>query len=756
MAAASGHIWQFSRSGGFDQVRFETAQDFARLEELDLKLWAALACPVKGLEFDEQTLALIDEDHDGRVRVPEIIAAVQWCEEHLKDLMLLKAGADVVQLSHINETTASGQAILASARQILKGLGKGDATAISLADVEDTAALFAGTKYNGDGVVTAESVTDEAARKVLGDVLACLGPVADRSGRPGLDAGKLGAFYDECAAFAAWSARAASDAAILPLGEATAAACDAWEAVRAKVDDFFARCRLAAFDGRALAALNRREEEFLAIAAQDLSITVQEITGFPVARIEVARPLPLVDGINPAWSAAIGTLRTAAVEPLLGKGKTAISVEEWTALGGKLAAFAAWRGSRPATSVESLGLARVSEILAGKAKAAILEAIAADRAVEQEFHSIAQVERLVRYQRDLYQLLCNFVNFADFYSPTKAAIFQVGRLFLDARECELVVRVDDAAKHAALAGLSKAYLAYCDCTRPSGEKLSIAAAFTDGDSDYLMVGRNGVFYDRKGRDWDATITRVVENPISVRQAFWSPYKKLVRMIEELAAKRAAEKDAEADAKLASTASGTVNVDKAPPRKIDVGTVAAISVAIAGIGALATTVIGSLAGVFTLPFWQLCLVFGGILLVISGPSMIIAWLKLRQRNLGPILDANGWAVNGRVKLNVSFGASLTSVAKLPEGSVPGVDPYGDKPSPWPRLIKIVVVVWFLLSFANSQGWIWSLTQPGSAFQEAVGVTLGDRKLSAEEEAAVQARLDAEAAAAAAEPPVAPAR
>jgi len=31
-----------------------------------------------------------------------------------------------------------------------------------------------------------------------------------------------------------------------------------------------------------------------------------------------------------------------------------------------------------------------------------------------------------------------------------------------------------------------------------------------------MVGRNGVFYDRKGRDYDATITKIVASPISLR------------------------------------------------------------------------------------------------------------------------------------------------------------------------------------------------------------------------------------------------
>ena len=70
-----------------------------------------------------------------------------------------------------------------------------------------------------------------------------------------------------------------------------------------------------------------------------------------------------------------------------------------------------------------------------------------------------------------------------------------------------------------------------------------------------MVGRNGIFYDRKGRDWDATITKIVDNPISLRQAFWSPYKKFVRMIEEQVAKRAAAAEAASTARLAGTAEG---------------------------------------------------------------------------------------------------------------------------------------------------------------------------------------------------------
>lgn len=276
--------------------------------------------------------------------------------------------------------------------------------------------------------------------------------------------------------------------------------------------------------------------------------------------------------------------------------------------------------------------------------------------MEPEAAAIGSVEKLVRLNRDLAQLVNNFVTFRDFYSRSAKAIFQAGTLYLDGRSCDLCVHVTDGGRHAAMAGLAKAYLAYVDCTRPSGEKMTIAAAFTDGDSDNLMVGRNGIFYDRKGRDWDATITKIVDNPISIRQAFWAPYKKFVRMIEEMAAKRAAAAEAAADAKVAGAATAVANADKtkaAPePKKFDVGVVAALGV---GVGAIGTLIGGLISGFISLGAWM-PLGLLGIILAISGPSMLVAWLKLRQRNLGPILDANGWAVNAKAKLNVPFGGS----------------------------------------------------------------------------------------------------
>jgi len=716
------HQWTFFRAGGFDQVRFTSGADLLALDQLDQKLWAALACPTRGIEFDTRTLDLIDSDKDGRVRAPEVIAAVKWAGSMLKDAGVILKGEDSLSLAAINDSTPEGKQILASAKQILVNLGRSDATNISIGDTADTAKIFAATKFNGDGVVPAASAADAGTASVISDIIGCLGGETDRSGQPGVNQSKVDQFFADCQAFSDWHKKSESDDAILPIGAGTAAGAAAYSAIKSKVDDYFGRCRLAAFDPRSVAALNRQESEYLALTAKDLSISAAEISGFPLARVEGGKALPLKDGLNPAWADAVGKLNAEAIKPLLGE-RAVLTEAEWASVGAKLASYAGWAGWKAGAAVEKLGLARVREILGGGAKAAITQLIEKDKALESEANAIASVERLVRYCRDLRTLLTNFVSFEDFYSRKRKATFQAGTLYLDGRSCDLCVNVSDAGKHAALGGLAKTYLAYCDCTRPNGEKMTIAAAFTGGDGDFLMVGRNGVFYDRKGRDWDATVTKILENPISVRQAFWAPYKKLVRMIEEQVAKRAAAADSAADAKLAAAAAAAANADKTKPepKKVDVGTVAALGVAFGAIGSAFAAIAGYAIGVLNLPFWQVCLVLVGLLLVISGPSMLIAWLKLRQRNLGPILDANGWAINGRVKMNVPFGGSLTAVSALPAGARSSAehDPFEERPATWPRFVLMVVVACFLYSLVNHFGLVHRVSSKVLGSDKAFG-------------------------------------
>jgi hypothetical protein len=701
------HRWQFFRSGGFDQVRLESAADLRHLRALDQKLWAVLACPVEGLEFDARTLRLIDTSGEGRVGASEVLDAVDWACGRLEDPQILFTPGDALPLDGIATAHEDGEHLRATARQVLAALGQPQAQAVTVADLADTTRLFDPRLPNGDGVVPPQLTDDPFLAEAVATISAALGPVTDRSGQPGIDRALLDTFLADGRAVLDWRAQATRpDSAALPLGGDTVAAAAAFDAVRAKVEDWFTRCRLAAFDERATGVLNPNETAYAGLAAQTLVADDAGIAALPLARVAADAALPLREGLNPAWEERIAQLRDRVVAPLLGP-LDALTASQWQDLASRLQAWHLWNAARPATPLTALPADRLQALMEPSIADRLRALIERDLGAATAAAHIDALERLVRLRRDLVTLLRNFVNLADFYTPGRRAIFQAGTLYLDQRSCELCLRVVDMGRHAALAPLSGTFLVYCHCTRQGEAPITVVAAMTRGDADDMLVaGRNGVFYDRQGRDWHASVTKIVANPISVRQAFWLPYKRIGKMVSDQIQKFATEQDKAVDR---AAAAGLADADKkaaAPPptagtpQPFDIARFAGIFAAIGlALGALGTALAAVVSGFLGLAAWKMPLVVAGIVLLISGPSMLLAWFKLRQRNLGPLLDANGWAVNIRARINISFGSALTHVASLPPGARRALaDPYADKPMAWGRwavaAVALLAVWWWL--------------------------------------------------------------
>lgn len=693
----ASHRWRFFRSGGFDQVALETADDLRHLAELDPKLWTALNCPTSGLEFDPRTLALMDADQDGQIRVPEILAAVDWTCRMLKDPQVLFDGAELT-LASIDDGHADGATLKAAAAKVLGYLDKQDSDALTVADFADLTRLFSPEHPNGDGVVPVGLTGDPALVKAIETIIATQGGTPDRSGEPGITAETLAAFFDQAAEMLAWRAKASADAAtILPLGEATAAAADALCAVEAKIDDYFARCRLAAFDARATDTLNPPATVYETLTGRTIAADDADVASLPLAAVTAEATLPLQRGLNPAWTERMAALRAAAVEPLLGAG-TQLTADAWAKLAEKLAPYRQWLAERPASPVHELDATYLEEVAGSDARARLTALIEQDAAAETSAANVDAVERLVRYRRDLVTLLRNFVTLSDFYGGKRKAIFQAGTLYLDQRSCELVLRVPDMTKHATLAPFSGCYLVYCTCERAGAAPITIVAALTGGEVDELMVpGRNGVFYDRAGHDWKATVVKIVEQPVSLRQAFWSPYRRIGRFIENQISNFAASRDKDVETRAQTGVTGAAAqaatpAPAAPAPAFDIAKFAGIFAAIGlAVGAIGTALTAAISGLFALAWWQLPLVAIGIMLAISGPSMLLAYMTLRRRNLGPLLDANGWAVNARARINIPFGDALTGVATLPAGASRSLaDPFAEKKRPWKLWLVLIVI------------------------------------------------------------------
>ena len=506
------HTWTYANIGGSTRVVIKSGKDIQHLAELDEKLWTVLACPVSGLEIPDESLALIDNNHDAKIHIADVIATAQWLCNTLQNPDVLLKGKDSLPLEAIKD-----EAILAVATPLAEG------GVVSLAAVK---AAIAGVSIEAQAAPEAPYAADVIA---------------------------------------------------------------AYKACQEAYSQYFHTTKL-----------------------QSLGLATL-----------------------PADTAVPG-----------------LTEEQFAEMGKKIADYEAGKAAAEAANAAALAAAQAQ---------------------------YKPLEKLLLLSRDFCTLLRNFVSFQDFYAKRgKAllgrgddkdspwAIFQAGTLVIDQRACNLCLRVNDMAKHNAQAPDSGMYLIYCQCTlHATGEKMQIVAAMTVGDIRNLKVGKNALFYDRQGRDWEAEVVKIIDNPISIGQAFWSPYRKLGEWVSGLITKSAAEKEKKSFADMtAKLQTPPAAGQAAQPAPFDVAKFAGIFAAVGlAIGSIGTFLTSLLSEVKDMHAWAL-LIVPAILIVVSGPSMILAWMKLRKRNLAPLLNANGWAINADAIVSVLFGNTLTDQAQFP--------------------------------------------------------------------------------------------
>ena len=470
-------------------------------------------------------------------------------------------------------------------------------------------------------------------------------------------------------------------------------------AIKEKVNDYYLRCSLINFDGGSKDIMKAKTDTMFLDENGEL-FDLDHLALLPIALCEGGKPLPLDATVNPAWKETVAAFKENVTKPLMGKDISSLSETNWRKIEELFKPYENWYTAMPQNEVSSLGLDRITEILDGGYEQKINDLLSEEESRPPVALASVELRKMLLLRRDFVELLKNFVSFEEFYTLGEKAIFQCGTLYLDGRACDLCVKVLDIAKHGTMAALSQCFLVYCDCTKRGNtdKTMQIAALISNGNTDNIIVGRNGVFFDRAGGDWDATIVKIIENPVNMKQAFFSPYKKLLRLIQEKIAKAAADKETAINGKLTSAVNdtklpatkddATAAAAAAIPKKIDVGTIAALSVAISGI---TTLIVGIFTNLFKLG-WKLPFAIILILLLISLPSMILAYLKLRQRNIAPVLDASGWAINGNTKISTILGRSLTHLpAHPPRAFLAAKDPFASKKFPWKRIIFAVVII-----------------------------------------------------------------
>ena len=486
---STNHTWRFFRAGGSNQAIIKSGKDIENIGLLDAKLWSALSCPTGGLTLDSKTLALIDTNGDARIRREEVIAACQWTCKNLKDTDKLAKGAEALPLANINSDDPEGKILLESAKEILANLGKSDAAEISVADFADKSKIFAATPFNADGIITALSCQTDAEADAFNTILSVSEPKKDRSGADGIDAADIEKFFADAAAYLAWKNQPSADSSIFCMGADTAAAFAAYAALEQQLDEWFARSEIVGYQPDIQSAIAAQADEKLVGAYANLNFG--DLKALPLAKVNTTGTIDFSAGINPAWLAEASAFAENVLKPLTSK--TVLDKAQWSKIKTTFAPYKNWLASKPETKIEGIDAAKLAELCGGSAKQDMLALIEKDGELKQKVENFASVEKLARFNRDLATLLRNFISFQDFYAKNKKATFQYGNLFIDGRMCELCIKVDNVADHMKMSSLGYGYLMYCTCTRKGSAPINIVAMVTAGESDNLIVGRNGIF-----------------------------------------------------------------------------------------------------------------------------------------------------------------------------------------------------------------------------------------------------------------------
>ena len=343
----------------------------------------------------------------------------------------------------------------------------------------------------------------------------------------------------------------------------------------------------------------------------------------PLVTDEPDTALPLKSHLNPKYLEPVLEFAAKCVVPVLGE-RDELSRIEWKRLKDAFAPYRAWVKAKP-----------------------VMNAVAkAELDAEEKF---------LRFRIYLGEFIRNYVTMESLYSAGEQSMFQCGSLRIDSREMSLCFHVDNEAAHSALAAKSECCVMYLKLSRPSESRTrNICAVVTAGTIARIYVGRNGVFYDRDGLDWEATVTKIVENQVSLREAFWLPWKKLGEAVSGTVKKFLGDRQAKACASVTQGAKGGEQGGAAMA-----SSVAAIGIAVGMLGAAAASIVTALRGLQ--PWWMVFVAIAVAVLAVSMPSVILTYLKLRRRDIGAILNACGWAVNRRMRFSIKLAKLFTRCA-----------------------------------------------------------------------------------------------
>lgn len=661
----------FQRLGGACQLTLEKAEDLRFILELNDALWAMTSADVKAFIADKSFLQHLDADSNGRIRVDDVKSALRWMLSLLRNLDGVIRGSDTLELADVNTAEPEGQEICRTARIALSNLGLQGAQSITLAQISDQKNIIAEALQNGDGIIPPEPVENQRAAECIRKIMTLIGKQKDCSGLEGIGEEELGIFETQAKARLAWLDEcAANREKILPFGDKTKELYASFKELEETLDSFFKICE-------ALSLSAEVRDGRVVIQNQLDPMDAKSVDSFllksPAAPANPAGELDLTKVRHPLWRKKI----LAFFEAYPDAPRSVITAEFWRGVKNLLAPCGEWLSRKPDTKIEGEDPEQLRAYLADGSTDYIRTLILRDKEVKKNLDNCSLVRKLILYQQNMMEFLNNFVTLSRIFDRSVNSMLQAGRLIMDGRCFTLCVIVNNIAEHKKISESSNICVMYLDAVSLSGgaqKTMKLAVAVTSGTMRHLFIGKSGIFYTGDGGIWDAKIIDFIQQPVSIMEAIKMPFYKFGDFVQKQADKffstrskqyeDSLAKDIQAKSALPAPGASTPPPAAAPSGSSQMsGSMLLMGggVGIAAIGSAFAFIAKSVQGISIM---SLITVILGIMLVFGGPIILISLIKLFRRNLSIFLEANGFALNGQMRLSLRMGRFFTYTPPLP--------------------------------------------------------------------------------------------
>jgi len=679
------------RYGRVYQLRIETENDLEKLDAFGIDHWVATAAPIASFNCDQLFLKFLDYDGNGRISTTDIFQAKAWLFKVLNNRKNLVDGIDRTCLRDINADSPEGQNVRIALERLIADTDHSDETPVNLAQVRERKNVLLKSPINGDGLFPPPQVADPELSAYADAVLNTVGGADDINGLKAVGDAHVGQFHTDAAAYLSWLEEGrvppeGETSALYPLGAATSAAFGALTAIRPKMEEYFAQCRLVRIEPSSLTAMRLQEAHLKETESTDVPRITELSERAPLQTPVADEHLRFDAPVNAVYADRVARFRELVVIPLLGENGDTLTREQWLKANAMLAPYEKWLDSKRGVSVEKLGEEKIRELISGDLRDRFNALLAEDKVIASQIAHIEALERLLLFQSLFVRFLNNFVSLNDVYNPQRPTLVRAGTLVLDGRRFTFVVRVKSRAAHKAIAQQSGIYLMYLEVIpKNAGEKFEVVVPVTRGSASSLFVGKHGVFFDENGRELDAVVTEIVTNAISIKQAIIAPFQRAFEAMEKKVEGISAAREREMTQQLSEVTEKAEAGVQSGVQQVSTGQGAqpgsAQTAQQAGAnskrdwligGSIAFAAVGSatafMAKTFSSLSWLniLIIVFAAALVVII-PTVVIAWLKLRRRNLGSVFEGAEWAVNSRLRITRGLARIFTSDPDFPPGT-----------------------------------------------------------------------------------------